>query len=188
MRLGPYEEKIRRIKKTFFKFWHYRGWLLLFHPPTVFFLIIGFLIFYFGLLETQKSRAEKFRWIIASVARIDPSQVQYIGRGWLEISAERKTAVDNIYEPVKYTFNPFAWIFSLDVAFIRRWRGEPYGYATHPVIYNESGEVWINKEGTWRYGKISGKAINWDMPQGSGIRAGKVSGHEIQKKLRIEDK
>jgi len=151
-------------------------------------MIIGFLAFYFGLLETHKSRIDAFKWVVASVAGIDPGKIQYIGGGWIEISTERKTAVDKIHEPVKYTFNPFSWLFSPEIIFVSRWRGKPYGYATHPVVYNERGEVWINKEGAWRYGKVSGKDIKWDIPQGTGIRAGKVSGHEIQRKLYTPDK
>lgn len=190
MRLGPYEEKIKEIQKTFFKFWHYRGWLLLLRPPTVFFLITGLFIFYFGLLETRQSRLEKFKWVIASVAGVSPDKIQYIGSGWMEISAERKSPKDKIYEPVKYKFNPFGWLFSSEVGFFTRWEDRAKRYVTYPLVYNERGEVWINKEGGWQYGQISGKAIKWSKPQRTGINR-RVTGHEISvqgKELQIIDK
>lgn len=189
--LSTYEEGIKSISKVFFNFWHYQGWFVFFRPPLIFLLIASMVIFYFGLVEKEKTKVERFKWIVASVVGLSSSQVQYIGDGWLEISAERKTAVDRIYEPVRYTVNPFRWFFSSEAGFVTRWRGEPYGYATHPVVYNERGEVWLNKEGTWRQGKIVGKEIKWDIPQGTGIRAGKVTGHEIStqdKKLYTPDK
>jgi len=179
------------IKRGLFNFWHYQGWLVFFRPPILFLLIISIIIFYFGLMETQKTKVERFKWIVASVVGISPHQIEYIGDGSLEISAQRKTAVDRINEPIRYTFNPFKWLFSSEAGFVTRWRGRPYNYATHPVVYNERGDVWINKEGSWRQGKIYGKEIKWDIPQGTGIRAGKVTGHEIptkEDKLRIEDK
>jgi hypothetical protein len=95
-------------------------------------------------------------------------------------------------EPVRYAFNPFTWFFSSQGGFVTRWRGEPFGNVTHPIAYNDEGEVWINKEGTWRHGMFTdGKTVDWDIPQGTGIRAGKVYGHQIStldKKLYIQDK
>ena len=190
-RLTPSEGGKSRIGKAFFNFWHYQGWLIFFRPQIIFLLLISILIFYFGLIETQKTKVERFKWIVASVVGISPQQIEYIGDGSLEISTQRKTAVDRINEPIRYTFNPFRWLFSSEAGFVTRWRGEPYGYATHPVVYNERGEVWINNESEWQHGNISGKTIKWDIPQGTGIRAGKVTGDEIstkEDKLRIEDK
>lgn len=190
-RISTYEEGIRKIGKSFFKFWHYQGWLVFFRPPILFLLIVSIFIFYFGLAETQKTKVERFKWVIASVVGVSPQQIEYIGNGWLEISSRRRTAVDRINEPVRYTFNPFRCLFSSEVGFVTRWRGGPYQYATHPIVYNERGEVWLNKEDTWRHGIVSGKTIKWDKPQGTGIRAGKVTGHEIStqdEKFYITDK
>ena len=186
-----YEERVKGIKRGLFKFWYYQGWLAFFRPPIFFLLLASIVIFYFGLIETTKTKMDRFRWIVASVVGVSPQEIQYIGDGWLEISTQRRTAVDRINEPVKYTFNPFKWFFSSEAGFVTRWRGRPYQYATHPIVYNERGEVWLNKEGTWRQGKIVGKEIKWDIPQGTGIRAGKVTGHEIStqdKKFYIPDK
>jgi len=190
-RLGTYEERIKRLRKVFFNFWHYQGWFIFFRPPIIFILFTSVLIFYFGLIESQKTKVERFKWIVASVVGVSPHQIEYIGDGSLEISTQRKTAVDKVYEPVIYRVNPFRWFFSSETGFVSRWRGESYGYVTHPVVYNERGEVWLNKEGNWLYGRISGKEVKWDVPQGTGIRAGKVAGHEIStqdKKLYIQDK
>jgi hypothetical protein len=189
--LSAYEQNIKGIKRSFFKFWHYQGWLSFLSPPIIFLLFISIVIFYFGLMETQKTKVERFKWIVASVVGISPHQIEYIGDGWLDISGQRRTAVDRIYEPIRYMVNPFRWFFSSEAGFVTRWRGESYGYVTHPIVYNERGDVWLNKEGNWIYGKISGKEVNWDVPQGTGIRAGKVIGHEIpaqDKKLYIKDK
>jgi len=190
-RLSAYGEGLKRIKHRFFKFRHYQGWLVFFHPPILFLVLFSILIFYFGLMETQETKIERYKWLVASIAGVDPGQIQYIGDGWLEIPAQRKTAVDKINEPVQYTFNPFRWLFSSEAGFVTRWRGEPYGSATHPVVYNERGDVWINKENEWQHGNISANTIKWDIPQGTGIRARKVTGHEIStqdKELRIKDK
>lgn len=190
-RLSPYEEKMRRIRERFFDFWCYQRWLVFFRPLIFFLLLISLFILYFGFMETQKTKVERFKWIVASVVGVSPQEIQYIGDGWLEISAQRRTAVDRIYEPVQYRFNPFRWLFSSEAGFTTRWRGEPYRHVTHPIVYNERGEIWINKEGTWQHGKISDKTIKWDKPQGTGIRAGKVTGHEIStedEELYIPDK
>lgn len=189
-RLSAYEERIKRIRQSLFNFWHYQGWLVFFRPPILFLLLTSILLFYFGLMESRKTKMERFKWIVASVAGVNSQEIQYIGDGWLEISTQRKTAVDRINEPVRYSFNPLRWLFSSEAGFVTRWRERPYYHATHPIVYNEKGEVWINKEGTWRHGRISGKTINWDVPQGTGIRAGKVTGHEIsteEQKLHISD-
>lgn len=190
-RLSAYEQGIKGIKGSLFKFWHYQGWLSFLRPPIIFLLFTSMVIFYFGLMEIQRTKAERFKWIVASVVGISPQQIEYIGDGWLDISGQRRTAVDRIYEPIRYRVNPFRWLFSSEAGFITRWRGEPYGYAAYPVVYNERGDIWINKQDKWRHGNISGNTIEWDIPQGTGIRAGKVTGHEIpteDKKLYIRDK
>lgn len=190
-RLSPYEETIRKVKNNASNFWHYQGWLVFFRAPVILLLLASAFLLYFGLLETQEAKAKRFNWIISRAIGVSPGQIEYIGSGWLEISTQREAAVDRINEPVKYTINPFKWFFSSKAGFVTRWRGEQYGYVTHPVAYNERGEVWIKKEGIWRQGQISGKTVKWDIPQGTGIRAGKVVSHEISirdKKLQVIDK
>lgn len=189
--LSAYEEREKRIRHRLFRFWRYQGWLIFFRPPILFLLLISIFIFYFGLMERQEVKIERYKLIVASVVGVNPKQIQYIDDGWLEISSKRETVVDKVYEPIRYSFNPVRWIFSSQAGFISRWRGETYGYVTHPLVYNEKGEVWLNKEGTWRHGKITGKAVEWDLRQGTGIRAGKIAGHDIStkdKKLYIFDK
>jgi hypothetical protein len=191
LRMRSRHADTKGIKKTLFKFRHYQGWLVLFRPPIVFLLLIGIIIAYFSFIEREETKVNRFKGIVAAALAVNPQEIEYIGDGWLQISTQRKTAADKINEPVVYTFNPLKWFFSSAAGSTRRWRGEPYGYVTYPIVYNERGEVWINKEGTWRHGKVSGKTINWDVPQGTGIRAGKVTGHEISqqdKKLQISDK
>jgi len=189
-RLNAYEERIRRIKQGLLDFWHYQKWLFFFRPSIFFLLLVSILFFYSEVMEKQETKIARLKWMIASILTINPRDVQYIGDGWLEISGQRTTAVDKIGEPIRYTFNPFRWFFFSEGGFLTRWRGRPYGYVTHPIVYNDKGEVWINKEGTWRHGRIDGKTIGWEAPQGTGIRAGKVAGHEIstpEKRLFLPD-
>jgi len=190
-RLDGYEKLEEKIKYNFSKFWRYQGWLAFFRPPTVFILLITVLIFYFGFIEKATTKTARLKWIITSLTGVGADQIQYIGDGWIEIAAQRKTAVDGQYEPIRYRVNPFRWFFSPESSWVTRWRGETYGYVTHPVVYNESGDVWIKKEDTWRHGMISGTDIEWDSPQGTGIREGKVTGEEISvqnKRIYIKDK
>ena len=190
-RLGFLEIKFLKLKKSLNNFFLYQRWLGFLRLPVLLSLLISVGIFYFGLVETRQARVERLKWLVASAAGVSPKQIQYIGDGTLEISANRKTAVDRVNEPVRYTFNPFKWFFS-QTGLVTRWRGESFGYVTHPVVYNEDGEVWINKEDTWRHGRFTNdRTIEWDTPQGTGIRAGKVTGHEVsmpEGKLYIPDK
>ena len=139
-------------------------------------------------METQETKMARLKWMIASVVGINPQDIQYIGEGWLEISGQRRRTEEKINEPIKYSFNPLRWLFFSEGGFLRRWRGEPYGYATHPLVYNERGNVWINKNGTWEHGRIVGENLEWDRPVGSA----KVVEQEIlsreDKKLRVIDK
>lgn len=178
-RLNSYEEAIRKISKSLFNFFCYQKWLIFFRPPVIYFLIISSVMVYFGLIETQKTKIGRLRWVIASLSGVSVQDIEYIGDGWLQISAQRKTAVDRIHEPVKYTISPLRWLFVDDAGFVGRWRGQEYQYVTHPVVYNERGDVWLNKDNSWRHGVINGRTIHWDLPQGTGIRTGKVIGHEI---------
>lgn len=189
--LNSFEERIRRISKNFFKFWHYQRWFIFLRPPFIVILIASAFIFYFGIVQTRNNRIARLKSTIALVTGTSLEQIEYIGDGWLEINSQRKTAVDKEYEPLKYRFNIFSWLFSPEKGFISRWRGEPYGYVTHPIAYNEAGDIWIYKQGSWRSGRVSGNTVNWDTPQGTGSRSGKVSGQDIvieNGKLKIKDK
>lgn len=190
-RLSESEISRKRIKEFFRNVFRYQSWIYIFRPPILISFILGIAILYFGIIEPYQDKVNRLRWIVASVLGISPQQIQYIGDGWLEISTKRETAVDRISEPIRYRVNPLRWLFSSEAGFVTRWRGKTYNYATHPVVYNERGEVWLHKEGIWRHGGITGKTIEWDTPQGTGIRAGKVTGHEISiqnKKLHIPDR
>lgn len=198
-RLGTYEERIRKIKKRFLDFWHYQKWTFFFRPSILFLLLVSVILFYSEVMETQETKMARLKWMIASVAGINPGDIQYIGGGWLEISGQRKRTEERIneptkyvYEPIKYTFNPLRWLFSSDKGFIKRWRGESGGgYATHPVVYNDRGDIWIRKKDGWEHGRISGETVKWDIPQVSGMSTRKTPGHEISvqdKKLKIIDK
>ena len=189
--LNSFEEWIKRISKNFFKFCHYQSWFIFLKPFSLVFAVISIFVFYFGFVEARKTKIERFKWIIASVIQANPEQIEYIGDGWLQISSQRKTAVDKKREPIKYMFNPLRLFFSGGQDFLTRWRGKPFGYATHPIVYNEFGEVWIYKGGSWQSGRVNANTINWDTPQGTGIRKGKVTGHDIvseNSKLEIKDK
>lgn len=189
--LNTYEEWTRRISKNLFKFWHYQGWLIFFRAPIVFLIIISAIIFYFGILETQKIKVARLKWVIAKATGASPEQIEYIDNGWLEINSERKTAADKKREPIKYKINPFMFLFPRGESLIYRSRGEPFGSITQPIVYNEFGDIWIYNKGSWQHGKISGNTISWLEPQGTGIRRDKVFGHETikkKKRLEVEDK
>ncbi|OGX18890.1 MAG: hypothetical protein A3K83_01090 [Omnitrophica WOR_2 bacterium RBG_13_44_8b] len=189
-RLTYIEEKALKAKKFISNLFLYGRWMLIFRPPIIFLLISSIIIFYFGLIETQKTRINRLKWVVASASGVDTSQIQYIGDGWLQISGKRKTATDKINEPVRYTFNPLRWFFSSEAGFITRWRGKTFGYVTHPVAFNDKGDVWISKEGTWRHGKLNkGRAVEWDWDRPQGTR--RVTGQEFStedKKPHFQDK
>ena len=137
--------------------------------------------------------------MIASIIGINPKDIQYVGDGWLEISGQRRRIEEKVneppkyvYEPIKYAFNPFRWFFSSETGFIKRWRSESGGgYATHPVVYNARGDIWIRKKDNWEHGRVSGENIKWDTPQVTGFNLRKATGHEMSiqdKKLKIIDK
>lgn len=186
-RLTFLEEKILNIRRFINNFFLYQRWTVIFQPSVILLLIGSMIIFYFGFVETQNTRVERLKWVVALAAGVNPSQIQYVGNGWLEVSGQRKTRVDRISEPIRYTFNPFRWFFSREEGFVTRWRGENFGYVTHPVAFNEKGDVWINKEGTWRHGRFTNdRTVEWDTPQGTR----KVTDQEIStpdKKLYIRD-
>ncbi len=196
---GAFEKKTRRIKKGFLDFWFYQKWTLFFRPATLFILVASVFIFYFAVLETQEAKVERFKRIVASVVGIKTHDIQYVGGGWLEIPGQRRRIVEKIneparyvYEPIKYAFNPLSWFLSSDTGFIKRWRSEASGgYVTHPVVYNDKGDVWLKKKNTWEHGNISGETIKWDTPQVSGLSIRKTTGQEVtveDKKLKVIDK
>jgi hypothetical protein len=191
-RLTFFEKNILEIRRLLSKFFLYRRWGILLHPLVLFLVVSSMAIFYFGLVETQKARVERLKLIASSIIGASPNQIEYIGDGWLEISALRKTSGDNISEPIKYTVNPFLWFFSSQEGVVTRWQNNTKKYVSQPVVYNERGDVWVNNEGTWRSGRFTNnRTIEWDQPQGTGIRSGKVTGHEISsqdKELYISDK
>ena len=198
-RLSAYEEKLRKTKQRLIDFWHYQKWLILLRPSILFLLIVGMFLFYSEVMETQETKMARLKWMIASAVGIATQDIQYIGDGWLEISGQRRRTVEKIneptqyvYEPIKYTFNPLKWFFSSDTGFVKRWRSESGGgYATHPVVYNDKGDIWLKKQDSWEHGRVSGETIKWDTPQVTGMSIRKTSEHEISvqdKKLKVIDK
>jgi len=198
-RISGYGRKVRKIRKGFIDFWLYQKWLVFFRPSILFLLIVSLSLFYYGMIEKQATRMARLKWTIASVIGVSPEDVQYIGKGWLEISGQRRRIEERIneppqyvYEPIKYAFNPLRWLLSADTGFIKRWRSESSGgYAKHRVVYNERGDIWLKKQNTWEHGSISGENIKWDVPQVTGMSVRKTPGHEINiqdKKLMIIDK
>jgi hypothetical protein len=198
--VGAYERTSRKIKNIFLSFWYYQKWTVLFKPSILFVLLITVFLFYSEIIESQEVKMARIRWMIASVMAIDPKDIQYIGSGWLEISGERRRIEEKInepakyvYEPIKYAFNPLGWMFSSDAGLVRRWRSEggKGGYASHPVVYNDQGDVWFKKSNGWEHGKLSGEDIKWDAAQVAGLSIRKTPGHEVtveDRKFRIIDK
>ena len=81
------------------------------------------------------------------------------------------------------------WFTFKDEGYVERWRGEPYGHAVHPVKYDDYGNIWLKKDGRWVQGRISKGAVSWEAPQGTGVRTGKVVGHDLRfiRKLSTDD-
>ena len=180
LRPSPFGEGARGLRRTFANFRHYQGWLNFLNPSTIITLVVIVLLLYFGLIERQRTRIERYRWIIAKVVGIRPEQVEYIGDGWVEVGAKRKTAVDRQYEPVTFRFNPIRWLFHRDAGYVDRWRGDTS--TTHKVSYNDAGDVWLEYEKygeTEQHGVIVGNEVRWDSPLGKAHRAEKISGEEI---------
>lgn len=187
-RFSAYEEMTRKLRKEFFDFWHYQKWFMLFRPSFFLFLIVGVIILYSEVIETQEAKTNRFKWLIASAIGISTKDIQYIGDGRLEISGQRQRQQDGINEPIKYSFNPLRWLFSSEEGLLTRWRGEPFGYTTHSVVFNDRGDVWIRKEDTpWQHGIISGENIKWDKPVGSSKVREQQKATLEDKRLNIED-
>lgn len=172
------DEVSKSLEKFQTKFWRYQGWLNLFRFPTILILIAGVMLFYFGLIEPMKAKIDRYRWVIAKVVGIRPEEVEYIGDGWIEMGMKRTTAVDRQSEPVRYRVNPFRWLFTNDAGYVDRWRGDNI-YTTHRIVFNETGDVWLKMEETWKHGVVSGDKIAWDERLGRAHRAGKILGEEI---------
>lgn len=188
-RLTNYEERIRRTKNKFFDFWHYQKWLIFFRPPILLILIMGIILFYSEVMETQEIKTKRFKWLIASAVGVTPQDVQYIGNGNIEISGQRKRSVDGINEPIRYAFNPLRWLFSSEGGILTRWRGEPFGYTQHSVVFNDKGDVWIKKkDAPWQHGIITGQDIKWDTPVGSSRVVDQEKIFLEDKRLKIIDK
>jgi hypothetical protein len=192
-KLTEAEIEIRNAKRLLRNIFFYQGWVNFFKPRIIIPFILGTAVIYFGAIESHQNKVDRYRWIVASVIGVSSQEIQYIGDGWLEMSTHRETDVDRVSEPITYRFNPFRWLFYADAGIIDRWIESSRQYATHPVVYNGEGDVWLrlNKERSWQHGKIAGRTVEWDVPQGTGIRAGKVTGHGISvqdKKLYIKDK
>lgn len=187
-RLGAYEERARKLKEGFFEFWHYQKWFIFFRPPIILILIIIIIFFYSEVMETQEVKTNRLKWVIASAIGISAQDIQYIGDGRLEISGQRQRRQDKKNEPIKYSFNPLRWLFFSEGGVLGRQRGEPFGYTTHPVVFNDKGDVWIKKpNAAWQHGIISGQSIKWDKPMGS---ANIIEQKEIPSEMEIslEDK
>lgn len=189
-KLASYESGTGTHKGLFVKFWRYQWWKSFFRPYAIMPLVIAGLIFYFGVIEPQVAKIERYKWIIAKAINIKPNEIQYAGEGWVEIGGKRKVAATGQYEPVRYRINPLDWLFGKGVAYVDRWRGD--SYTTHKVSYNDAGDVWLGYEkyGEARqHGVIVGDKIIWDSPLGkAGIT---VKTQEISKEggaLTILDK
>lgn len=180
-RLSSHESVAEPHKRLFVKFWHYQGWKSFFRPYAIIPLVIAGLIFYFGIIEPQAAKIERYKWIIAKAINIRPEQIDYIGGGWVGIGAKRRIGEEGYkFEYMRYRFNPLNWLFGKDVGYVDRWSGDKY--VTHRVSYNDAGDVWLQKYGEAKvHGIIAGNEIKWDSPLGSPLIKKKIFSQEISK-------
>ena len=179
-KLRPGEEKFIKFKKGISEFLIYHEWIHLFKSPVFFLLLMPILIFYFVLVEPQMYKDYRLRWIISRMLRLDPKDVEIKSGGWVKIWGSRRMAVAQQTEPISYNVNLFKWLTFQNEGYITRWRGKQYGYVDHSLKYDDHGNIWLEKEGKWRQGKIYKDALYWEEPQGTGIMAGKVLGHDLR--------
>ncbi|MFZ5801264.1 MAG: hypothetical protein ACOY3D_07840 [Candidatus Omnitrophota bacterium] len=189
-RLLPLEEAFRRIARNITDFLSYREWLCFFWSSEFLLLAMTILIYYFVFIEPGAYKDSRIRWLICRALKMDIADVEMEPEGWVRIWGERRTAVDHLHEPISYNFNPFMWLTFQDEGYIERWRGRPYGHVIHELEYNDYGDLWLWKDGHWRDGIIVKGSATWDKPQGTGIRAGKVLGHDLclRERLSTDDK
>lgn len=181
-KLWPCEEKFIRFKKGISEFLIYHEWMHLFKLPVFSLLLISISIFYFVLVEPQIYKDYRLRWVVSHMLRIDIKNVEIKPGGWVKIWGSRRMAVDQQTESISYNVNLSEWFTHLDEGYITRWRGKQYGYVDHSLKYDDYGNIWLEKEGKWIAGKINKGALDWEEPQGTGIRAGKVLGHQLHLK------
>lgn len=190
IRASFYTNSLRKSANEFTDFWRYQKWLIFFRPSSLIILMLIGLIIYTGAVELQPGKGYLTRWLVSRAIGISPSEIEYRGDGWIKIYGIRTAAVDRAREPFSYNVNVFGWLVFNDAGSITRRRDAEYGSATHRLGYDESGQVYIKKEGTWQKGEIE-NGVKWDRPQGTGIREGKVKGETLETtggKIRIRDK
>ncbi len=179
-RLWGYEEKAQNFSKVVRNFWLYHEWINFFKPKVFFALFSIILIFYLTAYEPEYYKVARFRWLISRILRVNEKSVTVKPDGWVTIQAQRQTAVDRQIEPISYNVNLFDWITFRDDGYISRYKGRDYGYSNYSVMYDDRGGIKLKKEGDWIEGELNKDRIDWKKPQGTGIREGKVLGHDVK--------
>jgi hypothetical protein len=183
-----YEKKLKNFKRNVRRFWIYRKWTYFFEPRAIFLLLLIFLISYFTMFEPEHAKVNRLRWIISKLLKVNKESVAIKPDGWVKISGQRLTAVDKKIEPVSYNINLLDWFSFKDAGYIYRNRGvvenTDYGYVYYTIIYEDNGKVSLKKDEKWIENNSDADAITWEEAQGTGIREGKVLGHDV---LRSKD-
>jgi len=185
-RLTFIEKKILDIKRSLNKFFLYQRWAVLLRPSLIIVLLAALTIFYLGVKDQPIQQIGHFKWIIAQITGINPESIEYAGRGWFNVSGQRRF-LDKSGDPVTIRFNPLGWLFFSDSVNINRWNKKLNKYVTYSVDANDRGDVWLRKKdgkiqgkGLVKknkeiHGKIQADMIIWDEPTGSL----QVPGHQI---------
>lgn len=184
------ENILKKMSDGFMDFWRYQKWIIFFHPSTLIVLTLAGLIIYVGAVELQPGNGYVIRWLISRATGVSSNEIQYEGKGWIRIYGVRTTTADREREPFSYDVNVFRWLVFNDAGSVTRGGNARRGPISHKLGYDESGQVYIKKEGAWQKGEI-GNGVKWDRPQGTGIREEKVKGETIgttQGKLEVHDK
>lgn len=175
----PSVAMVKKIKNSFAIFFHNKGWVCLFRPFSIFLSLFAIAVFYFGLIESRESKIARLEWIVSRALGVDSTQIRYAGGGWFDMFGNRKIVVDGKEEPFIYTINLWQWLYHEDAGYIMRQREAPYGDDINTLRIDSRRNIWLHKDGQWHKGSISGNKIAWETPQGTGVREGKILGHEV---------
>jgi len=182
---------MKKIQRNFTRIFQNRNWLYLLRPSVIFPCLLVISITYFSLIESQQSKEFRLRWITARILGVAPEQVRYGRNGWVEVNGEREIITDGSKEDFTYTVNVWRLLFHGDAGSIRRQRKEPYGEDINRLRIGEGGAGELEKGSLWQKFTVSGNTIEWEIPQGTGVRKGKILGHEVLTKdgeLHLLDK
>ena len=165
-----YERAIRKAKKSF-----KANWPALKTSQLV--LLLTALMPLYFLFEPEEWKESRFEKVCSLLTG---SKATYAD-GKVKLASKRE-AIDGKVENVNITVDPASWLFSRGGGNVTKYVPETYTTITEPFKY-DGGDAWLYRENKrWIHGSKKGNTIEWESPQGTGERKGKISGHVIEKK------